>query len=61
MFDGPAFLNPGRVLASSVNNDAVFRKYLVVVQDKMDFISRDTTWTLVTLRLLHSERRQPQG
>jgi hypothetical protein len=40
-FDGPAFLDPSRVLATSVDYDAVFRKYIGVVQDEMDFIPRD--------------------
>ncbi len=40
-FNGSAFLDPSGVLASSVDYDAVFRKYLGVVQDETDFIPRD--------------------
>jgi hypothetical protein len=39
-FNGPAFSDPSGVLAPSVDCDAVFKKYLGVVQNETDFIPR---------------------
>ena len=40
-FDGPAFATPDGKLASSPDYDAVFRKYLKVVQEETDLIPGD--------------------
>jgi hypothetical protein len=40
-FDGPAFAKPDGALALSPNYDAVFRKYLKIVQEEIDLIPAD--------------------
>ena len=40
-FDGPAFASPNGQLASSPDYDAVFRKYLKLVQEETDLVPLD--------------------
>ncbi len=40
-FNGPAFVTPDGLLAVSPDYDAVFRKYLKIVQEEMDLIPGD--------------------
>ncbi len=40
-FDGPAFATPDGLLAVSPDYNAVFRKYLKIMQEEMDLIPGD--------------------